>query len=419
LSLADVPSRESAAANHYQALLGVEGQFAAVQREAQAAEIGVRAAEERAGSGLEQVDGAAAAHQEAKVCLDRAKQDQEATASLLASKRAFCMTAAETLETAKQERAQMESLASQKDAEAQGRMNTAAAHSERLPESMRSQALQDAASMIVDLDAAKERLAEASALLTHLRLAEQNQAGWDGERRSKETEIGEIPEAHRVGVEEAQAGLRLAERANLEAMESVQEAASELARLEERLERREELEAQSETATRRQRLFNKLNRLLGKSGLQGALVTGALDSIKNHANAFLEHLTGGSLVLELHKGTGADELDLRAVDTTCMREARSVQALSGSQKFRCAVAIAMGIGQYAGGRMRSIVIDEGFGSLDEIGQEQMVDELKNLSDNMDKVIVVSHLDLFRDRDHFPYQLHVEKAGTASHLRVVA
>jgi hypothetical protein len=72
----------------------------------------------------------------------------------------------------------------------------------------------------------------------------------------------------------------------------------------------------------------------------------------------------------LKKGTGTDELNLQAIDTTCMREARSVNALSGSQKFRCAVAIAFGIGQYAGaGGMRSIVIDEGFGGLDDIGQQ--------------------------------------------------
>jgi exonuclease SbcC len=94
-----------------------------------------------------------------------------------------------------------------------------------------------------------------------------------------------------------------------------------------------------------------------------------------------------------------------------MQHARSARALSGSQKFRCAVAIASGIGQYAGaGGMRSIVIDEGFGSLDTGSQRQMVDELQQLAQHMDKVIVVSHLDVFSDPVYFPDRLIVERTS---------
>ena len=172
-------------------------------------------------------------------------------------------------------------------------------------------------------------------------------------------------------------------------------------------------------ADKRQQAFKRLAGYLGRNGVQGMLVTNALTSITHHANSFLQRLTGGSLQLILQNAGGGDELELLGIDTTCMREARSVAALSGSQKFRCAVAAAFGIGQYAGaGGMRSIVIDEGFGSLDEAGQEQIVEELKNLASHMDKVIVVSHLEAFRDRDNFPHQIHVRKAGNASLIETV-
>jgi DNA repair protein SbcC/Rad50 len=166
--------------------------------------------------------------------------------------------------------------------------------------------------------------------------------------------------------------------------------------------------------TRSQRL-RRLEVYLGKTGLQGALVSEALESVMSHANAFLERLTGGTLVLHLERGD-SDALELKAQDVTCMREARSVQALSGSQKFRCAVAIAAGIGQYAGaGGMRSIVIDEGFGSLDQQGQHLIIEELKNLAEHMDRVIVVSHLDAFSDRAHFPDQIRVIREGDRSRI----
>jgi len=165
----------------------------------------------------------------------------------------------------------------------------------------------------------------------------------------------------------------------------------------------------------RARLLKTLVRLLGKGGLQGALVNGALNAIASHANAFLQRLTGGSLRLTLEQ-RGGDALELQAIDATCMREPRSVQVLSGSQKFRCAVAVASGIGQHAGaGGMRSIVIDEGFGSLDASGQTLMVEELKNLSMHMDKVIVVSHLEAFADRSNFPDQILVTREGEGSRI----
>ena len=49
----------------------------------------------------------------------------------------------------------------------------------------------------------------------------------------------------------------------------------------------------------------------------------------------------------------------------------------------------------------------------------MVEELRQLATHMDKVIVVSHLDAFTDRDNFPDQILVETAGDGSRIRSVA
>ena len=178
------------------------------------------------------------------------------------------------------------------------------------------------------------------------------------------------------------------------------------------------MQADRARAEVRLKRLKKLANLLGKKGLQGLLITDALSTITSNANAFLQRLTGGTLQLTIERGKG-DLLELQAIDSTCMREPRSPKVLSGSQKFRCAVAIASGIGQYAGaGGMRSIVIDEGFGSLDAAGQQQMVDELRQLATHMDKVIVVSHLDAFTNRDNFPDQILVETCGDGSRIRKV-
>ena len=83
-------------------------------------------------------------------------------------------------------------------------------------------------------------------------------------------------------------------------------------------------------------------------------------------------------------------------------------ALSGSQRFRLAVALALGIGQYACGAstggVESVIVDEGFGSLDREGREKMIEELNRLSGMLKRVIVVSHQEEFENA--FSNQWHV-------------
>jgi ABC-type polar amino acid transport system ATPase subunit len=58
------------------------------------------------------------------------------------------------------------------------------------------------------------------------------------------------------------------------------------------------------------------------------------------------------------------------LDRVAVREPTDAAYLSGSQRFRVAVALALGIGQYVGGAPRGqrvVLVDEGFGSLDADG----------------------------------------------------
>jgi DNA repair exonuclease SbcCD ATPase subunit len=417
---AGVAEQAEAASTRYQTLLRFQAQLEVVERDRDSARRALDAAELRIAGRLGEVDTAQASHAQALQALEGAQSEHETARDCLEHAGEALRTAEAAWQEGADARAALIATDSHRQIEAQGRRNAAIAIAQALPPELQEPALTDPDATLGQVETSRDALATAPARLAQLRDAEREHAGWQGERRAKQDEVAAVPEAHRVPLVEAQAGLDAAlaavDAARLDALAT----SNALATLEERLRRKIELEQQAEVAAKRQQRYALLARLLGKTGLQGALVTDALNTITSHANSFLDRLTGGSLRLILNKGSGADELELQAIDTTCMREARDVQALSGSQQFRCAVAIAFGIGQYAGaGGMRSIVIDEGFGSLDETGQQQMVDELKTLEQHMDKVIVVSHLDVFRDRDHFPYQLHVDKRADVSVLRVVA
>ncbi len=95
--------------------------------------------------------------------------------------------------------------------------------------------------------------------------------------------------------------------------------------------------------------------------------------------------------------------------------------LSGSQRFRVSVALALGIGRFAtrggGSRLEAVIIDEGFGALDKIGRGEMIDELQMLGQELQRVILVSHQEEFFEA--FPNRYLIENDGFSSTARLMA
>ena len=96
---------------------------------------------------------------------------------------------------------------------------------------------------------------------------------------------------------------------------------------------------------------------------------------------------------------------------------RRAEYLSGSQKFRVAVSLALAIGQYArGGQGRpieSVIIDEGFGSLDREGRDEMIDQLRALRGRLARIVLVSHQEEFAQAFPDGYQFEVKDGTTVA------
>jgi DNA repair exonuclease SbcCD ATPase subunit len=185
-----------------------------------------------------------------------------------------------------------------------------------------------------------------------------------------------------------------------------------------RAEQYENLTTQVRAAERQHDVHKKLDTLLGQNGLQRELVRDAEQQIVELANDTLQNLSDGDLSLEQD-----DEAAGRDDKAFALRVRRSgaplpigVLFLSGSQKFRVAVSVALAIGRFASGRARpleAVIIDEGFGSLDKDGLRAMADELKRLqrSQSLKRVILVSHQEEFTDQFPVGYQLSPGENGT--------
>jgi len=149
-----------------------------------------------------------------------------------------------------------------------------------------------------------------------------------------------------------------------------------------------------EKARIQQRYYEKLAGAFGRSGLQAQIVQEAQKKIKDAANTTLLHLSNGIWEIEL---VGDDqELEIFAKDNSQPgTPKRLFEYLSGGEKFRVAISLAVAIGQsISGGRtVDSLIIDEGFGALDEVNRDNLVKELTRLSDEVlsgGRVIIVSH-----------------------------
>src|SRR5262249_52114606 len=145
-------------------------------------------------------------------------------------------------------------------------------------------------------------------------------------------------------------------------------------------EQRRRLQEKCLEVDRRHNHYRLLAELLGRDRLQLHLVRQAERGTAAFATAAPDRLSGGQLYLRLHgqddgEGVAEQALLLEAYNRTAGQTPVNVAFLSGSQRFRVAVSLALGIGQYASRQHRpieSVIIDEGFGCLDRQGRQVMI-----------------------------------------------
>jgi DNA repair exonuclease SbcCD ATPase subunit len=189
--------------------------------------------------------------------------------------------------------------------------------------------------------------------------------------------------------------------------------------LESHRERRGQLEAYQQEMDQECNYSGMLAKLLSRDRLQLHLVRQAERQVVDHANAVLDRLSGGQLYLRLSGEADGDAntskaLELEAYNRTTGDRPINVAFLSGSQKFRVAVSLALGIGQYASRQHRpieSVIIDEGFGCLDRQGRQVMIQELHNLRGHLHCILLVSHQEEFAEAFADGYHFELDSGAT--------
>jgi DNA repair protein SbcC/Rad50 len=188
------------------------------------------------------------------------------------------------------------------------------------------------------------------------------------------------------------------------------------------VQRKAKYEKDRETFRHEEGVYKELKTAFGKNGIPAMIIETAIPELELTANDLLSRMTDGRMNLRLttqkEKVTGgtAETLDIEIADELGTRH---YEMYSGGEAFRINFAIRIALSQLlarrAGAHLRTLFIDEGFGTQDDSGRNKLVEAITAIQDDFDMVLVITHIDDLRDS--FPVHVVVEKTGSGSRVSV--
>lgn len=166
--------------------------------------------------------------------------------------------------------------------------------------------------------------------------------------------------------------------------------------------------------TRQQwRTYNLLANAFGKHGIQNLLIEEALPELESSANNLLARLTDNRLHLTLEtqrynrRGESYETLEIKIGDESGIR---NFQLFSGGEAFRISfalrIALAKLLASRSGAPLKTLFLDEGFGTQDTNGRELLIDSIRAIQDEFDLILVITHIEELKDA--FPVRIEVNK-----------
>ncbi len=186
--------------------------------------------------------------------------------------------------------------------------------------------------------------------------------------------------------------------------------------------RKKEKERLLTQASKEEKIYKDLAQAFGKKGVQALLIEMALPEIEVEANKLLGRMTDNRMHVKIEtqretkKGDVVETLDINIADEL---GTRNYEMFSGGEAFRINFAIRIALSKLlarrAGAPLPTLIIDEGFGTQDSTGLEKLKEAINSIQDDFEKIIVITHIEEFRDA--FPNRIDVVKTAAGSTLEV--
>lgn len=170
------------------------------------------------------------------------------------------------------------------------------------------------------------------------------------------------------------------------------------------------------------RVYLDLSHAFGKKGIQAMLIEMALPDIEIEANKLLSRMTDNRMHAKIEtqrqskKGDPIETLDIVISDEL---GSRPYENYSGGEAFRIDFALRIALSRLlakrAGAPIPTLIIDEGFGTQDNIGLEKVKEAINSVKYDFDMILVITHIEELKDA--FPTRINILKTTTGSSVEV--
>jgi exonuclease SbcC len=186
---------------------------------------------------------------------------------------------------------------------------------------------------------------------------------------------------------------------------------------------RDRLASEMDVLTKQSSLLDELRGAFGKNGVPAMIIESVLPELEANANELLGKMTAGRMNVrfetqrQTQSGNVSETLELRINDDV---GERAYEMFSGGEAFRINFAVRIALSKLlahrAGAQLQTLFIDEGFGTQDAQGRERLVEAIRAIEPDFERIVVITHIDELKDA--FPARIEVTKTARGSQARIV-
>jgi exonuclease SbcC len=164
--------------------------------------------------------------------------------------------------------------------------------------------------------------------------------------------------------------------------------------------------------------YDDLRVAFSKRGVPAMIIETVVPELERAANELLTRMSEGRMNVrietqrEIQSGEVREALDIQISDEV---GTRPYELYSGGEAFRINFAVRVALSRLlarrAGAQLRCLFIDEGFGTQDERGRENLVAAITSIQDDFDRILVITHIDELKEA--VPARLEVRKTAAGS------
>lgn len=170
-------------------------------------------------------------------------------------------------------------------------------------------------------------------------------------------------------------------------------------------------------------LYSELREAFGKRGVPAMIIETAVPELERSANDLLARMSEGRMHIRIETQRETKAGDLREALGIIISDelgSRPYEMYSGGEAFRINFAIRIALSRLlarrAGAQLRSLFIDEGFGTQDASGRENLVAAINSIQHDFDRILVITHIDELKNA--FPARIEVVKTPEGSQFQFV-